>query len=332
MQADFDLFISYSNKDKPIADAVLSGLEANGIRCWIAPRNLQKGKTWGGSIVRSIRATDVFLLILTANSNQSGQVLNEVTQAVNLQKSVICYWAETIALSDDLAYFLSSTQGLIAYNRPLGEVLPELVDSIRSLLPRNLTVQQPTEATGDKPVLPKPYERQPGAKPKRTSSGLNGLIAGILLAFLIIWFITKMPDREPTNKKPSPVNTAPSRLVTAPKVKTDKTSNSNTAEKPKRNGEKLAEKKRKITPANSRIGKYEEASGNKPYDKVELDADERGWRRAKSNGRWGYVNEADEWVIQPEYEAISPYKNNTAAAFLNGQLLTIDRAGKKINN
>lgn len=67
------------------------------------------------------------------------------------------------------------------------------------------------------------------------------------------------------------------------------------------------------TPADARQGKYEEAFGDKSYDKVELGADERGWRRARSNGRWGYINEADEWVIRPEFEAVTPFKGNTAA-------------------
>ncbi len=278
MQPNFDVFISHSSKDQQTANAVLNGLEGAGIRCWIASRNLQKGKTWGGSIVRSIRSTDVFLLILTANSNQSGQVLNEVTQAVNLQKSIVCYKAENIALSDDLAYFLSSTQGLIAYNRPLTEVLPELTDSIRSLLPHNQFGQHPSEATADKAGLLTPTDSQPKAKPKKTTSGLTGVIAGILLAFLMIWFITRRPDNRPPTKKLSPVNTAPSKLVAAPEIKTGKTSIGKTGVKPK------------IT----RIGRKEAARGNKPYDKVELVADERGWRRARSNGRWGYVNKADE--------------------------------------
>ena len=84
------------------------------------------------------------------------------------------------------------------------------------------------------------------------------------------------------------------------------------------------------TPADARAGKYEEAFGGKPYDKVELGTDERGWRRARSGGRWGYINEADEWVIRPEYEAVTPFRGNTAAVFLNGQLMTINREGEQI--
>lgn len=84
------------------------------------------------------------------------------------------------------------------------------------------------------------------------------------------------------------------------------------------------------TPADARQGKYEEAFGGKPYDKVELGADERGWRRARSRGRWGYINQNDEWVIQPEYEAVTPFRNDVATVFLNGQLIKINREGQQI--
>ena len=43
-----DAFISYSSKDKTIADAVCARLEARGIRCWIAPRDVRPGApVWG---------------------------------------------------------------------------------------------------------------------------------------------------------------------------------------------------------------------------------------------------------------------------------------------
>src|SRR6516164_3478420 len=42
----FDVFVSYSSKDKHIADAAVATLEAKGIRCWIAPRDIVPGKEW----------------------------------------------------------------------------------------------------------------------------------------------------------------------------------------------------------------------------------------------------------------------------------------------
>ena len=46
-----DVFISYSTKDKPTADAACAALEAKGIRCWIAPRDILPGSDWGEAII-----------------------------------------------------------------------------------------------------------------------------------------------------------------------------------------------------------------------------------------------------------------------------------------
>jgi len=49
-----DVFISYSSKDKSVADAVCATLEGRKIRCWIAPRDVSPGDSWAASIVKSI--------------------------------------------------------------------------------------------------------------------------------------------------------------------------------------------------------------------------------------------------------------------------------------
>jgi hypothetical protein len=41
----YDAFISYCSEDKKVADAVCGTLEANKIRCWIAPRDIGPGRT-----------------------------------------------------------------------------------------------------------------------------------------------------------------------------------------------------------------------------------------------------------------------------------------------
>ena len=49
-----DVFISHSTKNKTIADAVCATLEAHGIRCWMAPRDIKPGADWGESILDGI--------------------------------------------------------------------------------------------------------------------------------------------------------------------------------------------------------------------------------------------------------------------------------------
>ena len=49
-----DVFISHSTKDKAAADAVCAALEANGVRCWVAPRDIKPGENWATAILRGI--------------------------------------------------------------------------------------------------------------------------------------------------------------------------------------------------------------------------------------------------------------------------------------
>ena len=73
-----DVFISHSSLDKLAADAVCHGLEAKGIRCWIAPRDQVAGRAYGQQITSAIETAQVMVLIFSDNVNNSQAVLNEI--------------------------------------------------------------------------------------------------------------------------------------------------------------------------------------------------------------------------------------------------------------
>ena len=54
-----DVFISYATKDKTTADAVCFGLEKEGIRCWIAPRDILPSDNYDDSIIHAIDTSRV---------------------------------------------------------------------------------------------------------------------------------------------------------------------------------------------------------------------------------------------------------------------------------
>ena len=83
MDRTHDVFISYSEKDRPTADQVCAALETNGIRCWIAHRDILAGKDWGGAIIDAINESRVMVLVFSSNSNTSPQIMREVERAVN---------------------------------------------------------------------------------------------------------------------------------------------------------------------------------------------------------------------------------------------------------
>src|SRR5437667_4245531 len=97
-----DVFISYSTNDKAVADAACAKLESAKIRCWIAPRDVQAGLSFAGEITRAIQESKVMVLIFSANSNKSEQVLREVQLAVTAQLHIVQFRIQEVRLNDDL--------------------------------------------------------------------------------------------------------------------------------------------------------------------------------------------------------------------------------------
>lgn len=47
-----------------------------------------------------------------------------------------------------------------------------------------------------------------------------------------------------------------------------------------------------------------------------------------ANGRWGYINERQQWVIPPRFEDAQEFKGGRAAARQNGKWGFINRSGE----
>src|SRR6266496_4534579 len=108
------VFISHSAHDKIAADSVCAALEGAGMPCWIAPRDVQPGRSFPGEITRAIRESQVMVLIYSGYSNTSPEVLREVELAVNAHVYIVQFRIEESALSDDLRYLLGAPQWLDA--------------------------------------------------------------------------------------------------------------------------------------------------------------------------------------------------------------------------
>src|ERR1700730_16622391 len=96
-----DVFISHSTKDKAISDAVCAALESARIRCWMAPRDVQPGRSFAGEINRAIQHSKVMVLIFSAHSNNSEQVLREVQLAANSHLHILQFRTEDVIPNDD---------------------------------------------------------------------------------------------------------------------------------------------------------------------------------------------------------------------------------------
>ena len=169
-----DVFISYSSKDKAVADAVCAALEAEGVRCWIAPRDVLPSVPYGEAIIEALNETRLLVLIFTANSNTSRHVMREVERAVNKGIAVIPFRVEDVPPTASMEYFISSDHWLDALTPPLESHVRKLVETIKLLRDRDArsSATPATSATAPRsePQPPAPQrEHRPAAAPRDES-------------------------------------------------------------------------------------------------------------------------------------------------------------------
>lgn len=175
-----DIFISYSSKDEQTANEICAAFEKENLSCWIAPRNIEVGKEYGGEIIKGIEECKVFFLCLSKASNESQHVLREVERAVNRKLPIIVYQHEETTLSKSLEYFLASTQWFIPSEN---KGLSELIDIIRKL--------ENKKHTGKKVV------EQQKHKKKSRSKWLWGIdLAAVILIILGLVFFIQHNQKE----------------------------------------------------------------------------------------------------------------------------------------
>lgn len=129
-----DVFISYSSLDKAVADAVCASIEQEGIRAWMAPRNIVPGASWGEAIIDAINTSKLMIVIFSSHSNSSSQVLREVERAVAKRVPIIPFRIENLLPSKSMEYFLSSSHWMDALTTPLERHVQELASTVKRLL------------------------------------------------------------------------------------------------------------------------------------------------------------------------------------------------------
>jgi hypothetical protein len=112
---DFAAFISHAKPDQKRAQEIAASLEQRGLKCWIAPRDVRPGQSYGDEIIRGIERSRCFILILSKASNDSPFVAREVERAVSKRKPIFPIRVEDVVPSSALELFISSTQWIDAF-------------------------------------------------------------------------------------------------------------------------------------------------------------------------------------------------------------------------
>jgi hypothetical protein len=108
-----DAFISHASEDHALAELIVAGLEKQGHRCWLAPRDIPPGtNSYARAITGAIKTSRLMVVIVSAHANQSDDVLNEITLAKNFKVPRLPVRIDSEPLDDGLAYYFSQSQWL----------------------------------------------------------------------------------------------------------------------------------------------------------------------------------------------------------------------------
>jgi hypothetical protein len=192
----FDIFISYSAKDKAVADAVVSTHEKVGIRCWYAPRDIPPGADWGDAIIQAIEQCSLMILIFSGNADQSQRVLDELNYSISEGKPILPFRVEDLEPTGAMRLHLSSRHWLDAYHPSWEAHIERLIESVSLNLGASYETVQISEA---KPAVGEGKEKR--FKIPSLPKAVYG-VAGILILAGLVYFGWNSFGNEPPSAEP----------------------------------------------------------------------------------------------------------------------------------
>jgi TolB-like protein/Flp pilus assembly protein TadD len=125
-----DVFISYASLDTAVANSIVESLESQGLKCWMAPRDVKPGAQYADAIVRAINEAKAVVLVMSSSAVDSAHVAREVERAASKRKPMIPFRVDTAALNPELEYFLSNAQWIDVPKLGMPAALVKLKDAV----------------------------------------------------------------------------------------------------------------------------------------------------------------------------------------------------------
>ena len=127
------VFICHAHEDYATALGVCTKLEAGGVPCWIAPRDVGPG-AYPSQLVGAITDASAILVLFSEKSNRSEHVLREIEIAASRHKAILPVKIENVSPNQDLEYFTSRVQWFDAVDTPLEQRYEELLHFVQRLI------------------------------------------------------------------------------------------------------------------------------------------------------------------------------------------------------
>ncbi len=173
-----EIFISYASEDALIANQMCEIIEAQGMSCWMAPRDVPSGADYPKSIIRAIKNSQLVVLVFSTHSMKSNHVTSEILSGFNKGLPIIAVRVEDIEPNEQMEYLLSTKNWLDALSGITEENGRRLLDGIKKLLAERKSGRLPVKPGDGKGTASKPLRRE--------SRSLAIYIGAILIFFMTL--------------------------------------------------------------------------------------------------------------------------------------------------
>lgn len=131
--AKYDVFISYSSLDQKVAEGVCGYMESKGCRCFVAYRDIPRGKVWARAIADAIDHSRIMVVVFSEHFNNSEQTDREIELAAENKMPILTFRIAESEFTGAKKYYLKNLNWIDAFPKP-DVCFGRLYESVSSLL------------------------------------------------------------------------------------------------------------------------------------------------------------------------------------------------------
>src|ERR1700683_140999 len=161
-----DVFVIHSPQDGVVEETIIHFLEENGINGWLQNRDFSTSENPGEAVLAAFASARIFIVVLSAASNQCRQTQNEVQRALESGKLILPFCIGNVAPTGAMELVLKRRYCIHADGPPFERHLHEL---LRIVKPFAKQQSNPTELASISRTLPSPRLIKSGGAPSQAA-------------------------------------------------------------------------------------------------------------------------------------------------------------------
>ncbi len=190
-----DVFVSYASADASIANSIVENLEKQGVKCWLAPRDVTPGSQYADEIVGAINYAKILVLVLSEHAVASTHVGKELERASSKRRRIIALRTDAAPLTRSFEYFLSESQWIDVTALGMPGALMKLTQAVGQGLAPSSWVGP---GLGDDASYPADRKRKPSylTIKRLVAAAVFVVVAAIVVSVLVRYWPSKQGDAQ----------------------------------------------------------------------------------------------------------------------------------------